>query len=385
MKHTDEIMDLDLEALRRGEYERDNLPPGFSSDAPQPDFGYHVLNASNLLYKPLIDRERLHKKLKPPVWPDNKPFAVCLTHDVDLVSLNNPRQYLRRAASLFRQWRYRKDKIYRRELRISLQDFILALTRWSKPDPYCCFEQWLECEEAAGGHSTFFFFPDTVRKPHWSDCYYRFTDPVSFQKRRITVAELIRTIDQRGWEVGLHASWYAFNDASELSYQKSQIEQVLGRDISSVRQHFLHYDIRTTPRVHTQAGFRYDSTLGFNNNIGFRFGTSYPFPLFDLEESRMLPVMEIPLVIQEGALMNNSKGLRLDEDTAFKYIAKLTDEVADVAGVLTLLWHTNTYSTPEIWNLYQRTLSHLKSHGAWLASVQEIGEWWNSTNGHIKV
>ena len=107
--------------------------------------------------------------------------------------------------------------------------------------------------------------------------------------------------------------------------------------------------------------------------MGFRFGTCHPWHLYDLENEKELPIKEIPLIIQDGALLNPNKGMRLDEDTAFQYIELLTEEVEKVGGVLTLLWHTDHINKPDWWNLYLRSLEYLKSKNAWFASVREIG------------
>jgi len=193
---------------------------------------------------------------------------------------------------------------------------------------------------------------------------------------------MIREIDRRGWEVGLHPSWYTFDNIDEMKRQKATLESVLGHDIVSVRQHYLHYDIRVTPRVQAEAGFLYDSTLGFNDNIGFRFGTSYPWKLYDLKSEVDLRITEIPLIIQDGGLLNTDKGMRLDEETAFNYVVQVAGAVERVGGVLTLLWHPNAIVKDSWWNLYLKTLDHLKSKNAWFGSVREVGrQWWQMATG----
>ena len=60
-----------------------------------------MLNPLGLLYRPVVDEDYLARGGAKPDWPDGKPFAVCLTHDVDLVSLHSLRQSSRgRLASL---------------------------------------------------------------------------------------------------------------------------------------------------------------------------------------------------------------------------------------------------------------------------------------------
>ena len=66
--------------------------------------------------------------------------------------------------------------------------------------------------------------------------------------------------------------------------------------------------------------------------------------------------MEIPLIIQDGAMLNPTKGMCLDEDTAFQYIKQIVGAVGKVGGVLTLLWHPNHIIKPDWWNLYSMKL-----------------------------
>ena len=239
-----------------------------------------------------------------------------------------------------------------------------------------CYEHWLAAEAAVGARSTFFFWPgwSSVGKHHGTDCTYEMTDRIVFDGQRCTVAEMIREIDRRGWEIGLHPSWYSFDNAEEMKRQKAALETALGKDVVSVRQHYLHYDIRVTPRVQAEAGFKYDSTLGFNDNVGFRFGTCHPWRLYDLKAEKELPIVEIPLIIQDGAMLNPVKGMRLDEEAAFQYVMQITEAVERVGGVLTLLWHPNAVINPPWWRVYLRSLEYLQKKNAWFGSVRKIGE-----------
>jgi hypothetical protein len=250
-------------------------------------------------------------------------------------------------------------------------------------DPIHCYELLINVESEADACSTFFFWPgiQSILKAHQTDCRYDLGDPVIFRGQKCTVAEMIKEIDKDSWEIGLHPSWYSFNDAGEMKRQKEALTNVVNHEITSVRQHYLHYDIRVTPNIHHEAGLKYDSTLGFNDNIGFRFGTCYPWHLYDLKAEKEVPVLEIPLIIQDTAMLSPVKGLRLDEDTAFKYIIRITETVEKVGGVLTLLWHPNYISDPGWWNLYLQTLRYLKEKDVWFGSVKEVGKWWETLNG----
>ena len=369
---------IDYKSLLKGRYEAERLPKDFSPERIVPDFAFNVLNPFGLLYRPVVDEVHLAAGGAKPVWPEGKPFAVCLTHDVDLVNLYSQRQVCRAGAQALRQ---AKSWIQKTKAALAFgRDCAATSLRKGATDPLHCYERWLEVEAAVGARSTFFFWPGwgSVGKHHPSDCSYELTDRVAFDGQKCTVAEMIREIARRGWEIGLHPSWYSFDNAEEMKRQKAAMETALGHDVVSVRQHFLHYDIRVTPRIQAEAGLRYDSTLGFNDNVGFRFGTCYPWRLYDLQAEEELPIVEVPLIIQDGALLNPAKGMRLDEDTAFQYVVQITEAVERVGGILTLLWHPNSIANPGWFDLYLKTLILLKAKNAWFASITEVGNHWKS-------
>jgi len=365
---------IDFKKILQGRYEASSLPSDFSPERNVPDFAFNVLNPLGLLYRPVVDEAYLANGGRKPVWPEGKPFAVCLTHDVDVVSAHSLLQSARMRAENSRNGPSVEQKL-RGILGFGL-DIMRGITRANTQDPLHCYERWLEVEAAVGARSTFFFWPgwSSVRRHHHSDCPYELTDNIVFDGQSCTVAEMIREIDNRGWEIGLHPSWYSYDNADEMKRQKEAIEEALRREIVSVRQHYLHYDIRITPRIQADAGLKYDATLGFNDNIGFRFGTCYPWLLYDLQAETELPVMEVPLIIQEGAMFNASKGMRLDVETAFQYLEHITEAVERVGGVMTLLWHPNSVINQPVWHFYLRTIEFLKQKNAWFGSVREVAE-----------
>ncbi|MFY9190550.1 MAG: hypothetical protein WAN89_04695, partial [Lawsonella sp.] len=205
--------------LLQGRCEAEYLPKDFSPERMVPDFAFNVLNRLGLLYRPVVDEDYLAKGGSKPVWPEGKPFAVCLTHDVDHVS----RYSFRQSARMFA-----RDLPVSRALPKKARGLIgLGLNaaqaiRHANQDPLHCYERWLEAEAAVGARSTFFFWPGwgSVGKHHSSDCTYELSDKVVFDGQKCTVAEMIREIDHRGWEIGLHPSWYSFDDVDEMKRQK---------------------------------------------------------------------------------------------------------------------------------------------------------------------
>nr|CBX31657.1 hypothetical protein N47_E51690 [uncultured Desulfobacterium sp.] len=365
-------MNIDYNKLLQGRYEAEFLPNDFSPERIVPDFGFNILNRLGLLYRPIVDENYLAQGGKKPVWPEGKPFAVCLTHDVDHVTLHSLKQSIRsRSTRLLNA----TDRLKTLQVGIGYgKDVIKASMHINKKDPLHCYERWLDAEASIGARSTFFFWPgwSHVTKKHISDCEYDLSDMILFAGRKMSVSEMIKEIDRQGWEIGLHPSWYSFDNLNELKKQKDALERVLGHDIVSVRQHYLHYDIRVTPKIHDEAGFAYDSTLGFNDNVGFRFGTCYPWKLYNLQQEAQLNIVEVPLIVQEGAMLRRDKGLRLDNITSFKYVKQITESVKNVGGVLTILWHPTAIMNQDWWGLYSAVLEYLKGENAYIGSIAEI-------------
>jgi len=367
-------MRVDLLKLLQGGYEAEILDGDPELEGKVPDFAYNILYRNGLLYEPLVDQERIDRGGKRAKWPLAKRFAVCLTHDVDTVVHSSLRQESRRrshllsvTASLAKKTRYVAGWGL---------DVVRSIRNLARPDALSVMANWLREEAAIGVHSTFFFWPGwkAVRRHHRSDCLYDLDDRLVFDGVRCSVAEMIREIDRRGWEIGLHPSWSSFSDLDELKHQKEALERALGKEVHSVRQHLLHYDIRTTPGLQAEAGFKYDSSLGFNDNIGFRFGTCYPWRLHDLRSGRELPTYEIPLLIQDGALLSDAKGLRVDGQRAFEYVRMLLEKVESVGGIATLLWHPHMIIDPVWWDCYRGVLGFVKEEEAYVGSVKEVME-----------
>ena len=100
-------------------------------------------------------------------------------------------------------------------------------------------------------------------------------------------------------------------------------------------------------------------------------------------KERYLDIIEIPSIIQDGALLSTEKGMRLDSETAFLYIKQIIKEVENVGGVVTMIWHPNHITKKVWWDLFIHTIEYLKDKNAWFATIHEIGDWFKKENKSI--
>ena len=324
------------------------------------------------LYRPVAD-ELLHRHCPQwrdgIAWPEGKRFAACLSHDVDSVQLDS-RYELARTIALFS----RNAAGFAKKLKPLGSLVGLRKT----PRKFDVFTPWVEAEQRHGFRSSFFFFPTRVRDRHIIDNVYRWDDRTTYRDETCSVREIARDLHRRGWDIGLHGSYLSPTDYDMLAEQKEDVEEAIGEAVICSRQHNLHFDSAKTPALLERAGLKVDSTLGSNRDIGFRAGTSYPFRMWDASAGDWLNLVEIPLVLHDGALLRGDN-LDLDLESAFAICKTIIDRVIETRGVVTLLWHPDKAALPDWFALYTRLLAYFHEQNGWGASARQIHEWWASS------
>ncbi|HSC74407.1 MAG TPA: hypothetical protein VLB89_09585, partial [Gaiellaceae bacterium] len=177
-------------------------------------------------------------------------FAVALTHDVD-----SPWRWTRiglrgSAARLKRNvLQVRAAPAFREATALAAA----PVHRLRGSDPNWRFREILARERVG---STFFVLAGH-NDPHDGAA------PGRYEELR---PRLVATIRDAGGEVGLHGSYTAADDPQRLAEERAMLEALAG----PVQGHRYHY-LRVDPhRNLARLPFRYDTTLGFPDAVGFR-------------------------------------------------------------------------------------------------------------------
>jgi hypothetical protein len=174
-----------------------------------------------------------------------------------------------------------------------------------------------------------------------------------------------------GWDVGLHGSFYSYRNPELLAREKADLETALGSKIKGTRQHNLNITIPETWWNQVEAGLIYDTTLGFNDTIGFRWGSCFPFQPFDSQKNQHIDLLEIPLIVEEIALFSKTG--------YHEHCCQIEDEVELFGGILTLLWHhsvMNEFEFPGWGNYYKGIILRCLEKNAWVTHAAAITDWW---------
>lgn len=179
---------IDYKKLHSGIYEVERITN--CNEYLLTNANHNILNPLGLIYIPVVDEQFLNMGGKKPVWPGNKRFAVCLTHDVHNVTLFSQQISRRKLISRLTQAKSPIDLI-RRPLGFFFELFHLFKNLY-QPDPLHCFEKWLEMESIVNARSTFFFWPGlkSIRKRHSTDCFYELSDNLVFDGQNCSVNEM---------------------------------------------------------------------------------------------------------------------------------------------------------------------------------------------------
>jgi hypothetical protein len=173
---------------------------------------------------------------------------------------------------------------------------------------------------------------------------------------------------KEGCELGVHGidAWHSVEKGREES---ARISAVSGEPGPGIRMHWLLRD-EGTFRVLEDAGYAYDSTVGYNETVGYGSGTAQVFrPL----GARSL--LELPLQIQDGALFFPNR-LDLPEPDAWDRCGRLIDHVRAFGGVLTVLWHDRSHGPERFWgDFYVRLVQALRSFDGWFGTAGQVVGW----------
>lgn len=311
-------------------------------------FPYYLSKNRNI-FEPEVSKFLIKNGLKVE-YPEGKKFAVCLTHDIDVVNFSKSGLVYGAARSLMQG-----------QIRNSLKmPFCNIYKKWN---PWWNFKDIMALEEKYGAKSSFYFM--ALEKGDL-DFNYNIED---------LEAEL-GNISDNGWEVGLHGGHEAYDNLDQIKEMKKRLESILGKEVIGYRNHYLRFKTPDTWDILSKAGFKYDATFGYNDCSGFRNGMCHPFKPFNLNTRKEIEILEIPLTIMDCTLFNDY--MRLDFKKAWELTKQLIDTVENYNGVITILWH-NTYMQGNNLRFYEQILKYCHKT-ACITSGEEIHNWWNKND-----
>lgn len=301
-----------------------------------------VLHKLNYLHKPLVDeygqllRDYLRKCGVETAEPKQEISKIFLTHDVDKIS--QYRNFRGFVGGILRGMKGLNFNATKTVFKSALSGI--------KHDPLYTFEWLFEQNKRVSKAETIAFFkanhsPISEDKP----CYHLASTEVQ------NLFALCRKNDVK---IGLHASYLAGGNASEIKSEKERLEKHSGKKIDCNRHHFLRTCSPFDMQYLISAGIQHDFTLGFADCAGFRLGTCRAVRWINPQSTELTSLTLHPLTIMECSL---DAYMSLSYEQALQYCIDLIEQVKKHNGELVLLWHnTSVAQWAENTQSYQRKL-----------------------------
>lgn len=332
-----------MEEIGRKDLDNHHRFPATSSHASEHDY----------LERPIVDEWLdILAQVMQRVWPQlelkKHIFEVKVSHDVD-----GPARYaFQNYGRLFRTMG--GDVLVRKDFKSALMGPWIWLNskREIHPrDPANTFDWLMEQSEQNGLISAFYFI--CGRTDSAKDALY---DPEMPQIRA-----LMRKIHSRGHEIGLHPSYSTFKKPEEIRREAERLQNVcreegITQDTWGGRMHFLRWDPSITLKAWSDAGMAYDSTLSYADRPGFRCGTCFEYPAFDVVTDQALTLRIRPLVAMDCTVISERYLGLGSTEAAFQKFNDLKNKCRAVGGVFTLLWHNSFFNAVEDFSIYRRLL-----------------------------
>ena len=165
--------------------------------------------------------------------------------------------------------------------------------------------------------------------------------------------EKIQELIADGFEIGLHGSFNSAFDDKLLREEKDTLEKIIGRPVKRTRQHWLNYSEFITPGLHDK-NFEVDSTLGWNDSMGFRSGCASKHRPWDHKNNRPFSYYIVPQVLMDSTIFDYSQSYN-DVEEAINMLKKLKDHKNVYVSIS---WHQRTCSSDYNWHLvYERIIN----------------------------
>lgn len=283
---------------------------------------------SSLLYRndsleiPLVDRwayrlkEELEKK-----YPDFncklRKYRFISTFDIDYPFLYRYKGFIKTTGSMLRDiLKFNFNSLWERFSVV----FHLA------PDPYMQAIRKIDNIHKKAGRDYYLFVLFGKTGKHGR----------STVKTTVSYNEYLKNLKQV--TIGSHTSYDAFQNPELLIREKEELENLINRNVTAYRRHFLRMTCPQSFREAIYAGFKEDFTFGFAKAPGFRSGTAIPYYFYDVERDTLSNLLIRPTIVMDSTLavhLGCSPGYAL-----FK-ISQLADECKKSGGDFLCLWHNS--------------------------------------------
>jgi len=160
-------------------------------------------------------------------------------------------------------------------------------------------------------------------------------------------------------EIGIHPSYQVKTEFEIYSEEKNWLEEISNQTIIHSRQHYIHLPLPKTYQILSKMKIEQDWSMGFNDNVGYRSGSSIPYFWFDIYENEKSNLIVNPFSIMDVSCKNYLKinGIQANQ---LGNLFKQTIEY--YKGNFCFIFHNESVSETDGWEGWKNTITSWASH-----------------------
>ena len=272
---------------------------------------------------------------------------LLLSHDVDAIRKTGVIRLKQSVFNLFNCVR----ALFVGNFELALRKLGAAIRFLIAPDDYMGIPQILRMEKENGVRSVFLFY---AGKTGWRRSIKALLIDPSYDVNGAELRPLIEEMRSGGWQIGLHPSALSWSDADLIAAQRQSLERATNHTVEIIRQHWLRFSWERTWVAQARAGMSLDLTMGFNDRPGFRNCTALRMSvLMDKEGASKFEA--VPMVLMDSHLYDYAN---LSSEQRFECMEHYINEIKQVGGVATIIWHPHVFGDDYGWEQgYQQLLA----------------------------
>lgn len=218
---------------------------------------------------------------------------------------------------------------------------------------YWSFEYWEKLEAKFHIKSTFFIYskiPEQKKGKNFLKSWL--IDPSYDINSNLPLQKKLRELIHKGWEIGLHSSFFSAKNSNLFIKEKKNLEKNIGQSITKVRQHWLSFYENKTSKIHSE-NISIDYTIGWNDVSGYRSGCASSHHPYDHKNKKAYEHIVIPQLIMDSHIFDYGSNM-----TKTKKILQSFIELRNVN--CSISWHPRTCSSDYNWHLEYENLLKFK-------------------------
>ena len=150
---------------------------------------------------------------------------------------------------------------------------------------------------------------------------------------------------------GLHPSYRSVGSPKTLKMEVERYKHITGHNPERARQHWLLLRMPETYQAYENVGIKYDYTMGYADEPGFRAGIARPFLFYDLTREKTTGLTVVPFQLMDGTLRQY---MHLLPEAAMGVIRNIIEATRNAGGFFVSIWHNTSLTETNGWEGWKK-------------------------------